>query len=89
MKVLIKKDFAGYVKGQFIEFDETKKEHYTDVVYWLRRCEDGKIDGFCELVEFNTNGKKNEKNENVIQSEITDEKKVANNNKKRYTVTKE
>lgn len=67
MKVLIKKELAGYKPNTIISIDENKPAQYTDVAYWLRRCEDGKIDGYCELLEFA--GKEIKKQENMIQSE--------------------
>ena len=76
MKILIKKAFVGYKPDTIIEIDENKKEYYTDVVYWLRRCEDGKIDGYCELLEFA--GKEIKKQENMIQSEVKEVTKKKN-----------
>ncbi len=67
MKVLIKKELAGYKPNTVIEIDESKKFNYGDVAYWLRRCEDGKIDGYCELIEFA--GKEIKKQKSMIQSE--------------------
>ena len=46
MKVIINKEFAGYKKGEIININENIPAYYKDVVYWLRRCEDGKIDGY-------------------------------------------
>lgn len=66
MKILIKKEFAGYKPNTIIEIDENNPHYYTDVAYWLRRCEDGKIDGYCELIEFNNT--ETEKEKSVIQS---------------------
>lgn len=66
MKILINKDFAGWKSGDIVEVDEHNKALYGDVAYWLRRCEDGKIDGYCELIEFL--GKKIKKDKSVVQS---------------------
>lgn len=75
MKVLIKKELAGWKPNTILTIDENRPEHYTDVAYWLRRCEEGKIDGYCELLEFA--GKEIKKQENMIQSEQK-KKKVKN-----------
>ena len=73
MKVLIKKDFVGYKKDDIVTINEKNPACYGDVAYWLRRCEDGKIDGYCELLEFND--EKVKKVESVIQSNKNTENK--------------
>lgn len=79
MKVIINKEFAGYKKGEIININENIPAYYKDVVYWLRRCEDGKIDGYCTLIEFG--GKEIKKSESVIQSNKKSEKAEKTENK--------
>lgn len=84
MKVLIKKSFAGYPENHIIEIDEFDKTQYASVVYWLRRCQDGEIDGYCELIEWNV--RKSEKTKNMIQSKVTDKDKEKDTKKNKKVV---
>jgi hypothetical protein len=49
MKLLIKKDFDRYTKGQIVTVKSVKKIPVD--IYWRRRLKDAEIDGCVEVVK--------------------------------------